>query len=1064
MTGVEAPPPDEKRPDEKRPDTGPGSAPETGDDLDVDIRILGPTEITVAGRNVVPRGARATQLLAVLVANLNRVVPVSRIVDILWDDPPGSARQQVQNVVSSLRRGLSAAGGRIALVNTSDGYRLEAPESAVDVFRFEASVRAAAKAEDAGRIEEAVRLLRRALAEWRGAAALSGLNDPHLVTYATLLEDQRLAAREYLARLLLQQGDTVAATAELRSHLAASPFREQTRVLLMIALYQNGRQADALSVYDNGRRLLADELGLDPGPLLREAHRQILRGEVDLTVLLPNRRAATAAEPPQPPVPQDNADTSTRSYLPRDIAEFTGRVDELRTLLSGADRQETNAPVISVIDGMGGVGKTTLAVHLAHQVAHDYPDGQYFINMIGFSAGAEPLSAFDALHLLLRNSGMPPELIPSDLEERSALWRSRLAGRRVLVLLDNAADPTQIRPLLPSTAGALVLISSRRKMAYLEGATPLSLEVMRTEEAIELFGRVLGRARAAAEPEAVAQAVELCGLLPLALQIAAARLRDRTSWSVAYLVDQLRGQQSRNQLLTVDGLSVMQILAWSYQHLSPRQRTLFRLLSLLPGADFDAHAAAALTDLTLAEAETCLTELFEVNLLKESTPGRYHLHDLVRDCSHALRDEQSDPAEIAEATKRVVNYYLKSASQWCAPLTKSFQRIDTDITWEPRFIKPADSTAAAMELLDLEYGNLIAVPRFAAEAGFHAQAWQHTCSLLPYLGRINYAGETEAMFDLARHSAATAGHARGESICLMGLAYIHNTRGMNAEARDLAAQAVEISRRGGNTADEVYQQADIGAMYYGDDDLDAARLCFITALDLAKGIGDRQVQADLANNLGVINRDLGRFADALSYFQQTQALDENASVLHAQAQTLYNIGQVLCLQGRPQEAAAQFEQSLALGRSAGSRRVECFASVGLCATSRAAGDGAAALASGRAALDLARTLKMEDAEGEALNALGDVYVSLGELELAQQVFGQAQTSATSVRYTAKALEGLAHVAMARGDAESARELWSKACETFPAGIGDLAGARRHLDADESVPGATCWRCGVEVAG
>jgi DNA-binding SARP family transcriptional activator/Tfp pilus assembly protein PilF len=976
-------------------------------------------------------------------------VPFDRIVDALWDEPPSSAIQQVYNIVGDLRRRLEKVGIRIEVVTSSTGYQLTLPAFAVDALRFRASTIDAARAEARGLLSEAIASLNQALSEWRGLA-FSGLSSRHLQNIATTLAEERVAAAEHLAELHLHQGDSATAVRGLLELVAEHPFRESLRALLMRALYQVGRQADALAVFEEGRRLLADELGLDPGLQLLAAQQLVLTGSADDEFSVRERSAGghhlSQAEP-------------GRSFLPRDLPEFTGREDEVRQLLAGARLTHTTALIISALDGMGGVGKTTLAVHLAHKLAEHYPDGQYFIDLLGFSAGAKPLPPLQALDMLLRNSGTPPELIPPELEVRSALWRSSVAGRRVLLLLDNAADAAQVRPLLPGAPGSLVLISSRRRMTALEGAVPLALDVMPREDAISLFRQIVGQDRITAEHEAASVAIELCGRLPLAIQVAAARLRDRPSWSVAYLVEQLSDQQSRARILSLGDRDVMGILAWSYRHLTPRQQELFRLLGLHRGPDFDAHAIAALAGLSINDAIICLEDLFDVNLLQQHASGRYRFHDLVRDCSLEMLRQHCDDAARTSATERILDYYLRSANVWCKALGRSAFHFDPVVTHDPQTTYRPETSEDATKLLETEFPNLLAVTRLAAEIGAHTRTWQLTCSLLPYFAHLNYGMEVEKLLEQALHSARAVGSVTGESACLTGLSHAKYLRGLKEQARELLVQAIELSQQHGDRAMEVFQRTGLGAMYYmGDNCADDALVCFTGALELARAIGDLQAEADLVNNLGVMCMERGRLDEALAYYHRTLALSADVSAGRTQGQN--NIGKVLCLQGEYSDAAVKFEEALHLSRSVGSRRSEAEALIGLCSVCRLLGDCTRSFECGREALEVARSSSMRDMEADALNTLGDTYLAIGDIETAEVLYNKANEIAVmykSARHTAQSYEGLAHVMSARGDLEAARENWIQALAIQPGGVADAIGARRHL----ATPGygvEFCWRC------
>ncbi|MEY9861629.1 DNA-binding SARP family transcriptional activator [Catenulispora sp. GAS73] len=827
---------------------------------DLDIWILGPLRIRLGGRESTLRGTRVCRLAALLSVNADAVVPYERIVDVLWDDPPESARQQVHNVVGTLRRALG--GGLVATEGA--GYRLAVPQSAVDAYRFQAATAEARQALAAGHDEQALSTLNKGLALWRGPA-LTGLRDSRLANAAAVLDEQRLDAVEAATAIRLRLGEAAATLGELTALVDEHPFRESLRALLMRALHASGRQADALTVYEQGRRMLADELGLDPGPQLRRAHEGVLRGDAaepgeaadgESRELVPVGRARPAPEtlqqpapgqkpgqkpqsapepqlaaiaadqrpmpahlpqpagttpdpgprpgseqqpsesgswplsapapvtaPPAPttpdlrpwsgveqrrspttsplaladptwpahdplvravealplpvlqtatPVPAPRVD---RSFLPRDLAEFIGRERQIRDLVAQA-RAGGPAPQVAVIDGMGGVGKSTLAVHVAHRLAPLFPDGHYFVDLSGFCAVTEPVEPAQALEALLRASGLAPETLPEGLDERSALWRARLSGRRALVLLDNARDAAQIRPLLPGSGETFVLITSRRRMPSLEGAVPIPLQVMNPGSAIALFSRIIGTDRARAEPEAVASAVELCGRLPLAIQVAAARLRDRATWPVERVTEQLAGHRTR--FLVAGDRDVTAILAWSYHQLLPLPKRLFRLLSLHPGPDFDAHSAAALTGAPLPDAESALECLFEANLLQERAPGRYHLHDLVHDVAAELQSADGEADETLHASERLIDYYLRTATQWCAILDsgQAQAQAPTPARSQDPYTKRAKNPEHAERLLETELGNLVAVRRLAMALGWRERAEELARVLSPHFGPV----------------------------------------------------------------------------------------------------------------------------------------------------------------------------------------------------------------------------------------------------------------------------------------------------------------------------------------
>ncbi|MFR9795987.1 BTAD domain-containing putative transcriptional regulator [Streptomyces sp. MS06] len=608
----------------------------------MEFLVLGPLETRESGEPVRVRGMRQQRLLALLLLNANRVVPVGLLVDELWEDPPPSARPQVHNAIRDLRRILATAGAETSLVTVDVGYCLVVPEEAVDAHRFTTRVRAARTAEREGRYTEAIRLLQSAVDLWRGEA-FAGIECPAVTGAAVKLNEQRLTVIEDLMTLRLKAGEAGSLVGELHALIAEYPLRDSLRGSLMIALCRSGRQAEALAVYDEGRRYLVDELGLEPSPRLRGLHAEILANSPN--VHAPGERADPHTALARPAL----ADSSgpSRNFLPHGLTDFTARSAELDTLLAAARQGQPGSPVMLAIDGMGGVGKTTLAVHLAHLVTRQYPDGQYFVNLRGVSATHTPVPTEQALATLLLASGLAPEAIPPSLEERSALWRSRLAGRRCLVVLDDAADTAAVTPLLPGAGGTLVLVTSRRKLTALDGARPLCLDVLPHEDAVALFARIVGEPRAGREAERVAQVVELCGRLPLAVRIAATRLRDRPAWTVADLADRLASGSQRMRCLRTGDRDLMAVLAASYDHLDSSQRHFSRVLCGHPDPSHDIARAAAVTGLPQDEVERHFDALIEHNLVREDVPDRFSVHTLLRDCTRELAAREAETALLA---------------------------------------------------------------------------------------------------------------------------------------------------------------------------------------------------------------------------------------------------------------------------------------------------------------------------------------------------------------------------------------------------------------------------------
>ncbi|HEX6351749.1 AfsR/SARP family transcriptional regulator [Actinophytocola sp.] len=617
-----------------------------------EFRLLGALEVWVHGRRRQLGGSRQEKVLATLLLNVNTVVTTERLVDLLWEDPPRTARRQVHNAIARLRWALGHA--RTVVVSDGPGYRAQVALERVDLYRFDRAFRAARRAAADGDWSTVGRTTEEALRLWRGPA-LAGLTGRMLEAAASRLDEQRLTAQELAVESRFREGAAADLIPELTELVAEHPLREGLRSQLILAMAKAGRQSEALEVYEQTRRLLAEELGLEPGPEMRALQRRILCSDATL-----NPSPASALAEPDAPAPvldevpavtgndvvgdEGPGGFTTVAALPRpcllpyDIADFTGRGDEIAQLLAAATAPTKSATVVTAIDGMAGVGKTTLAVRVAYLLADRYPDGQLFIDLHGHTRGRRPLEPTVALEFLLRSLGVPADQVPNRLAERVARWRSQVAGRRLLLVLDNAEDTGQVRALMPTGPDIGVLVTSRRRLCALEGVSSHSLQPMSRDDAVALFRRVAGTDRTAPELPRVADAVELCGLLPLAIRIAASRFRNRSAWTMRHLVERLRGAEQLAEL-TLGDLSVPDVFEASYQRLTAEQQRSFRLLGSRSVPEYDANSAAALFGTTAGTAERILEELLDVHLLIQDRLSRYRLHELLRVFAAAMVGE-----------------------------------------------------------------------------------------------------------------------------------------------------------------------------------------------------------------------------------------------------------------------------------------------------------------------------------------------------------------------------------------------------------------------------------------
>ncbi len=607
------------------------------------FRILGPLEASVGGAPISLSAPKHRTLLAILLLHANHRVSADRLAAALWPGrPPRSAAGLLRTYVSGLRHSLrlSEPGHLPRLVTRPGGYELTVAPADLDLSLFEDLSAHGRYALDHGNPAQAARLLRVALGLWRGEPAEGVRLDTDTETVVACLRERRLTVEEAWVRAQFALGDDRELVLRLRELAAEHPFREPLHSQLMHALYRAGRQAEALGVFQELRRRLVAELGSEPSQPVRDLHERILRGDPGLTA--PGR--SWLAGLGQPVAPRQ---------LPPGAVEFVGRREHLERLTRAAS---AGAPVV-VISGEAGSGKTALAIRFAHEAAGRFPDGQLFVDLQGHAAG-RPVGAVEALRRFLRALGTTPDRVPADQEEAAALYRSLVAGKRMLVLLDNAGSAGQVRPLLPGAAGCLVAITSRSRLPGLlarSGGTPVTLGPLTEPEAMTLLRTLLGGTRVDAEPAAATAIAARCAFLPLAVRIAAERAAHRPRLPLAQLAAELAAEHDRLDALTAGedpGTTIRSVLSWSYHSLPPAAARLFRLLGLHPGPDISVPTAAALAGISTAEAARLLETLAGIHLLEETAPGRYHLHDLLRAYAAERATTGETPASHTAATQR----------------------------------------------------------------------------------------------------------------------------------------------------------------------------------------------------------------------------------------------------------------------------------------------------------------------------------------------------------------------------------------------------------------------------
>jgi DNA-binding SARP family transcriptional activator len=698
----------------------------------MEFRVLGPVEVWSAGERVNAGHVKQRSVLAVLLLELGKPVPAELLIDRVWgDSPPASVRNNLYAYVAKLKAVIAGTGDDgVMLTRRRGGYLLEADPDTVDLYGFRLRVSRAATADD----QRAAKLLSEALGLWRGPA-LAGLSSPWLSSMRVTLEQQRITAMLDYGDIALRQGQHAALSGTLAEEAVASPANERLIGQLMLALYRSGRQAEALRWFEQTRRHLAEELGADPGPALARLHQQILRSDPALAG--PADGHFGGAPVSQAP---GNAVATVPRELPADTTAFTGRSAELAELdrrLNGA-RAKPSAVMISAISGTAGVGKTALAVHWAHLVSERFPDGQLYVNLRGYDPG-QPMTAAEALAGFLRALGVPGKDIPVDVAERSARYRSLLAGKQMLVLLDNAGDVEQARPLLPGTPTCAVLVTSRDSLTGLvarDGAQRSDLDLLSDAEAVALLRALIGP-RVDAEPAAATELAAQCARLPLALRLAAELAVARASTSLAELAGELADGR-RLDLLDAGGderTEVRAVISWSYRNLDVKAARAFRLIGLHPGPDVDPPAAAALIGSTTEQASGLLDELARAHLIQPAEPGRYGMHDLLREYARELVIDMDTAEGRQAALSRLFGYYRSNAAAATDVLYPAGRR------WRPGAGRPGPSgtdaftPATARAWLDTELANLVATIAYAA-----AHDWPgHAIELAATLSRARVA-------------------------------------------------------------------------------------------------------------------------------------------------------------------------------------------------------------------------------------------------------------------------------------------------------------------------------------
>jgi DNA-binding SARP family transcriptional activator len=906
----------------------------------VRFRILGPLEVWT-GQDWSGIGApKWRALLGALLLNPGQAVSTDRLIAELWgDEPPDRAANLVSVYVLRLRRVLGDPEGRV-LTTRAPGYQLLLRPGDLDADGFEALAGQGRRALAEGDPRGAAEALAEALGLWRGRA-LADVPASALVTAeADRLEESRLTALELRIEADMACGLHAQLVPELRRLLSDQPLRERLWTLLIRALDGAGRHAEALAAYGQAREVISDELGVDPGPEMQRLYQALLTADSAVAAAGREPEAAGARQAPVP-LARESADAGGRrqgpgspsrrapAQLPADVADFTGRaadLEQLRAAVSGARRQENRAVAIAVVAGAPGLGKTTLAIHAAHALRRDFPDGQLYVSLHGGSE--QPMPTDDVLARFLRDLGVDATRVPADAEERAAMYRTRLAERRMLITLDDARDAAQVRPLLPGTGSSAVIVTSRRRLPDLVGSKLIDLDVLGEAEAADLFTRIIGPERAKAEPDAVREVLSVCAGLPLAIRIAGARLAARRGWSVRTLAARLADQPRRIDELAAGDLGVRACFQVSFDAL-PRgvagdgvdPAHVFRLLGVWPGPSIGLHAAAALIGEPEAGIADALEVLVDAHLLESPAPDRYRLHDLL----HAYAVERAQAEEprqvIDEAVGRVLDWYLRAADAAASVVLPHAERVP--LAPAVPGIEPMNLGTAEQALgwYELERANLVAATREAAARGLHDVAWKLPVSAMNFFMLHGYRADWMATHLIALASARSLADRKGEAWVLNNLGVLYGEQHAD-DAAGYFEQALAIYRAIGDQRGQAQAANNLAFSYRFLERYEEAVAALLDALELQRQVGRRYGEGLALCNLGEAYLELGRHAEAIARSQEALAVVREVGSTRMEGYALYNLGRANLDLGQSAEAASLLGRALTIHRAVGDRTGE----------------------------------------------------------------------------------------------------------------------------------------------
>jgi DNA-binding SARP family transcriptional activator len=964
-----------------------------------------------------------------LALRANRVVSVDQLIDVVWgDDPPASSRGQVQTSISALRKLLGDAGLPEAIKTRPSGYVLEVAEEDLDSAQFNALVGTAHRQAADGHPDTAAETLNSALNLWRGPA-LDGVHSDLVRNAAAVLEEARLTAAEERMRLELELGRHGSITGELRALLAEHPWRERLYSFLMLALYRSGRQAEALEVYRQARTVLATEVGIEPGQELRDLERAVLSSDPSLDL--------PAAEPEVDDEASEKLSAIPRQ-LPSSIADFIGReehiTDIVRFLTGRVSPAARYAVPVVAISGRGGVGKSTLALRVAHELGTAFPDGHMYVDLQGPNGDESPLAL---LARFLRALGVRGSVIPDRLDERIEMYRSRLADKRLLLVLDDATSEEQVLTLLPGSPSCAVIVTSRTRLVALPGAHWIDVDIFDDDTSVEFLARIVGTDRLLAERKAAGDVARYCGGLPLALRIAGARLASRPHWPIGELARRLKNEVRRLDELSHQGMAIRSNIGLTYRSLPDRAKRLFRLVSMVKIPDFPGWIAAALVNTGLYEAEDLLDRLVEAQMLDalrgQDGTIRYRLHDLIRVYAQERLTETETDGERQAAMARMLSAWLALAEM------AHRKEYGGDYTilhgTAPRVHLPEwadeDPIGSPMEWLENERMGLVVAIRQAAAANLDELCWDLALTSVSLFEVRGYLDDWRETAEIAHDSAVRAGNHTGMAAMLYSLGSLHLFQKQLDESEKEFAESLSLFECDGNVHGQalVMRSAALLDRWQGRFDLMLAK--YEDALAGMRGVGDLIGQASILTSMAKFHLDEGDVDTAKALLSEALELCQRTNYRRGEAHVMSQLAELYLRTRQVALSRRALNDVLRTVREIGDRVGEAYALYGIGLVRRDEGQLDSAEATLAHALTIGERIGDRLIAGQACYALGEMAIVRVDNATAARYLERARAMFTELRsalWLAKTYLLLSEVHAAAGESDCVDQDLDRACE------------------------------------